>query len=169
MSWSVGAPVGELAACGRERTASRSGQTDRVVRVGAAGPPQGSLDDPGRVATDTGSRSPLGYLDATGEPLAGLLRPGNAGSGTAADYVAALSDSLAQPPVDAHEHEVICRSDSAGASHAFLDACRERHVRFVIGHPLTAEVASTVLAAPPSAWVPAISADVEGWSVRKTW
>ncbi len=101
----------------------------------------------------------MSYLDATGEPLAGLLRPGNAGSGTAADYVAVLSDSLVQLPVDAREQEVICRSDSAGCSHAFLDACRERHVRFVVGHPLTSEVASAVLAAPKARWLPAISAD----------
>ena len=101
----------------------------------------------------------MSYLDATGEPLAGLLRPGNAGSGTAADYVRVLEDSLAQLPINPDEHEVICRSDSAGASHVFLDACRERHVRFVIGHPLTTEVASAVLGAAESAWVPAISAD----------
>jgi hypothetical protein len=101
----------------------------------------------------------MSYLDATGEPLAGLLRPGNAGSGTAADYVRVLEDSLAQLPINPDEHEVICRSDSAGASHVFLDACRERHVRFVIGHPLTTEVPSAVLGAAESAWVPAISAD----------
>ncbi len=101
----------------------------------------------------------MSYLDATGEPLAGLLRPGNAGSGTAADYVRVLEDSLAQLPINPDEHEVICRSDSAGASHVFLDACRKRHVRFVIGHPLTTEVASAVLGAAESAWVPAISAD----------
>ncbi len=101
----------------------------------------------------------MSYLDATGEPLAGLLRPGNAGSGTATDYVRVLSDSLAQLPVSPSAHEVICRSDSAGCSHAFLEACRERHVRFVVGHPLTTEVARAVLQAPESRWTLAISAD----------
>jgi hypothetical protein len=101
----------------------------------------------------------MSYLDATGEPLAGLLRPGNAGSGTAADYVTVLAASLAQLPVEPDEHEVICRSDSAGCSHAFLDACRERHVSFAVGHPLTAEVANAVLSTPAARWVPAISAN----------
>jgi hypothetical protein len=33
----------------------------------------------------------MAYLDATGEALAGMLRPGNAGSNTAADHVTVLS------------------------------------------------------------------------------
>jgi DDE family transposase len=79
----------------------------------------------------------MSYLDATGEPLAGKLRPGNAGSGTAADYVEVLDASLAQLPIDPAETEIIARSDSAGCSHDFLEACRQRQVRFCVGHPLT--------------------------------
>ena len=101
----------------------------------------------------------LAYLDATGEPLAGLLRPGNAGSGTAADHVAVLDAALAQLPVDPRTREVIVRTDSAALSHAFLEACRERAVRYVVGHALTAEVAKMVLQVPESRWIPAISAD----------
>ena len=37
----------------------------------------------------------MSYLDATGEPLAALLRAGNAGSGTATDHLRVLDDSLA--------------------------------------------------------------------------
>ena len=55
----------------------------------------------------------LAYLDRTGEPLAALLRPGNAGSGTAADHIAVLDAALAQLPVDPHTAEVIARTDSA--------------------------------------------------------
>jgi len=101
----------------------------------------------------------LAYLDATGEALAGLLRPGNAGSGTAADHVAVLDDALAQLPVGPDAVEVIARADSAGLSHEFLDACRERRVRFVVGHRLTAEVASVLVGVPERAWRPALSAD----------
>jgi hypothetical protein len=101
----------------------------------------------------------LGYLDATGEALAGLLRPGNAGSGTAADHVSVLDDALAQLPVDPRSVEVIARADSAGLSHGFLDACRARHVRFVVGHRLTAELASVLVGMPERAWRPAITAD----------
>jgi hypothetical protein len=56
----------------------------------------------------------LAYLDATGEHLAGLLRPGNAGSGTAQDHLAVLDAALFQLPVDPTLTEVICRTDAAG-------------------------------------------------------
>jgi hypothetical protein len=99
------------------------------------------------------------YLDATGEALAGLLRPGNAGSGTAVDHISVLDDALAQLPIDPANTEVIVRADSAGCSHDFLDACRQRRVRFVIGHALTAEIAQVLVGLPERAWQPAISAD----------
>jgi hypothetical protein len=101
----------------------------------------------------------LSYLDATGEPLAGLLRPGNAGSGTAADYIVVLEASLAQLPVRPEGKEIIVRSDSAGCSHDFLDACQARNVRFCVGHALTETMAQAVISLPPRAWTPATTAD----------
>jgi hypothetical protein len=101
----------------------------------------------------------VAYLDRSGEPLAGLLRPGNAGSGTAADHIAVLDLALAQLPVDPHTTEVIVRTDSAALSHDFLEACRERACRFVVGHALTADLARIVLQVPESRWIPALSAD----------
>ena len=101
----------------------------------------------------------MAYLDATGEALAGLLRPGNAGSGTASDHVEILDAALYQLPVDPADTEVIARADTAGCSHGFLDACRERGVRFVVGHSLTAEIAGVVLDVPERHWVPAITVD----------
>lgn len=101
----------------------------------------------------------MAYLDATGEPLAGLLRPGNAGSGTAADHVTVLDDALFQLPVDPHETEVIARADTAGCSYGFLDACVDRGVRFIVGHRLTADIAQILIQTPASAWQTAISAD----------
>jgi Transposase DDE domain group 1 len=105
----------------------------------------------------------LAYLDATGEALAGVLRPGNAGSGTATDHVSVLADALDQLPVDPTETEVIVRADTAGWSHDFVNECRRRHVRFVIGHQLTVEVASVLVNLPQRAWRPAISADGSDW------
>jgi hypothetical protein len=105
----------------------------------------------------------LAYLDATGEALAGVLRPGNAGSGTAIDHVAVLGDALTQLPIDPTAVEVTVRADSAGWSHDFVDACRERNVRFVIGHQLTIEIASVLVDLPEAAWQPAISADGANW------
>ena len=105
----------------------------------------------------------LAYLDATGEALAGVLRPGNAGSGTASDHVRVLADALGQLPIDPAEREVIVRADSAGWSHGFVNECRQRHVRFVIGHQLTVEIASVLVNLPKRAWQPAISADGSDW------
>ena len=104
----------------------------------------------------------MAYLDATGEALAGLLRPGNAGSGTAQDHVTVLDDALAQLPIDPAEVEVIARSDTGGLSHDFVDTCRDRHVRFVVGHPLTGEIAQAIVELPTREWFAAITADGTG-------
>jgi DDE family transposase len=107
----------------------------------------------------------MAYLDATGEALAAKLRPGNAGSGTAADHVEVLDAALAQLPVSPGDHEIVARADSAGCSHEFLDACRARGVRFCVGHPLTEKMAVAVLNVAERDWLPAITAD--GSDVRE--
>jgi hypothetical protein len=101
----------------------------------------------------------LAFLDATGEPLAARLRPGNAAPGNADDHVLVLDDALAQLPVDPKRCEVIARTDSAGCSHKFTEACQERGVRFIVGHPLSADVAAVVTKIPKKRWQQAISAD----------
>jgi hypothetical protein len=101
----------------------------------------------------------LAYLDATGEALAGILRPGNAGSNTAADHVALLDAALAQLPVDSTQRQVIARTDSAALTHGFIDACRERHVQFAVGHDLTAPIRTACLSVPKRRWRSAITAD----------
>ncbi len=88
-----------------------------------------------------------------------MLRPGNAGSGTATDHNRVLADALDQLPLDPAETEVIVRTDSAGWSHGFVNECRARHVRFVIGHQLSADIAAVLVGMPKRAWQPAISAD----------
>jgi hypothetical protein len=72
-----------------------------------------------------------------------------------------LDDALAQLPVDAER--VIVRTDSAGCSHAFLEACRDRRVRVVVGHPLTVDLANVLVGLPETVWQPAISADGTDW------
>ena len=104
----------------------------------------------------------LAYLDATGEALAGVLRPGNAGLGTASDHVAVLDDALAQLPID-DPSEVIVRADSAGWSHGFAEHCRTRRVSFVIGHRLTIDIAKVLVDIPKRAWTPAITANGSDW------
>ena len=82
----------------------------------------------------------LAYLDATGEALAGVLRPVTPVR-DGHDHVRVLADALGQLPIDPAEREVIAQADSAGWSHGFVNECRQRHVRFVIGHQLTVEIA----------------------------
>jgi hypothetical protein len=103
-----------------------------------------------------GSYPGLAFLDATGEALAGLLRQGNAGSGTAADHIAVLGDALAQLPVD--PEEVIARTDTAVLARV-PRRLPGRGVRFVVGHQLSDQIAQVLVALPGCRWAPALTAD----------
>ncbi len=68
----------------------------------------------------------LCFLDATGEALAGMLRPGNAGSNTAADHVTVRDHALRQiPEAHCYGSPSLIRSDSAGSSEAALGRLTE--------------------------------------------
>lgn len=104
----------------------------------------------------------LCYLDNTNEPLAGMFRPGNAGSDSAADHIVVLDEALAQIPSPCRERQpILARSDSAGGSHAFVDALRERGLRFTVGFQMGETVREAILGTPESAWVPALDQDGE--------
>src|SRR5829696_5517710 len=63
--------------------------------------------------------------DGTGEPLAAVLRPGNAAANTAADQVEVVDLALAQLPRQARQQQpILVRADSAGATHQFIDHLR---------------------------------------------
>ena len=69
---------------------------------------------------------PLGcWLDETGEALAAILRPGNAGSNTAADHFTVLGLALAQLPAEDLHREILVRTDIGGETHAFTADCRD--------------------------------------------
>jgi Transposase DDE domain group 1 len=98
--------------------------------------------------------------------LAGLLRPGNAGSNTAADHVKVLDMALAQVPDSARPRpgdpgspRVLARSDSAGATHLFAEACRKRGVEFSFGFPVDERIQNIVDLIPDQCWHPAIEED----------
>jgi hypothetical protein len=101
----------------------------------------------------------VAYLDETGEALAGLLRPGRAGSNDAADHLEILDRALAQLPVAPSAVEMLVRTDTAGATHGFVDGCRARDVRFSIGLPVDQRVRDALLLAQEEDWVPAIETD----------
>jgi len=101
----------------------------------------------------------LCYLEGSDAALDGVLRPGNAGSNTGADQVAAIEAGLEQLPPDSLEGEVLVRGDSAACVHAVVDFCREGAIRFSVGHDITAPVREAIAAVPDSAWEGAISQD----------
>jgi hypothetical protein len=104
---------------------------------------------------------PLGaYADETREAFAMLLRPGNAGSNTAADHLTVIDLALAQIPAAQIEHlEILVRADSAGATHETADHCHEGNLRFSFGYELTETVRAAILETPQDAWVPALDRD----------
>ena len=76
------------------------------------------------------------YLDETGEALAAILRPGNAGSNTAADHFTVLALALEQLPAEDIDREILVRTDTGGATHAFTADCHDAGIRFSVGYEL---------------------------------
>ncbi|MGH3180444.1 MAG: IS1380 family transposase, partial [Streptosporangiaceae bacterium] len=107
------------------------------------------------------------YLDATHEALASVLRPGNAGANSAADHIAVLELALAQLPVrplgedPVSGVDMLVRADSAGASHAFVNALRARGIEFSIGFEIRENVRTAILELPEWAWTEAITSECE--------
>jgi DDE family transposase len=125
----------------------------------------------------------LAYLDrgeAPGEPLAGLLRPGNAAPGAADDLIELVDLALEQVPAAAADQPILIRSDSAGASTRLAWHLREREVTFSLGMQIDAHVRQAILAQPERAWTPAVGPDgqprngaevceLTGWIDLHTW
>ena len=105
----------------------------------------------------------LAYLDrgaAPGEPLAGLLRPGNAAPGATDDLVELVDLARAQLPAAARTtRPVLVRSDSAGGSSKLAWHLRERGIGFTLGMQIDAHVREAILAQPEQAWTPAVEPD----------
>ncbi len=94
--------------------------------------------------------------DGNGEPLAIVLRPGNAGSNTAADHIEAARLALAQLPRQVRR-KVLVRADSGGGTHEFLQwlTAKSRRLHYSIGMTITEDMQEAVLNVPASAWTPA--------------
>ncbi|MDJ0460552.1 IS1380 family transposase [Streptomyces sp. H27-C3] len=100
----------------------------------------------------------------SGEPVAGLLRPGNAGSNTAADHIEATQLALAQLPKSYRRgRQTLIRTDSGGGTHEFVAwlAQRGRWLSYSVGMTITDAIHTAVLAVPASAWTPAVEPDGE--------
>ncbi len=107
----------------------------------------------------------LAFCDNTNEALTGMLRPGNAGSNTAADHVTVINAALAQIPAEhRHGYPILFRFDGAGASKAllaYLRGLREQdvHSEFSVGWALGAREHAAIAALPGSAGTPAVDVD----------
>lgn len=100
----------------------------------------------------------------TGEPVAALLRPRNAGSNTAADHITITQLALAQLPKRYRRgRQTLIRTDSAGGTHAFVSwlAKRGRWLSYSVGMTVTEAIHEHVLKVPASAWTPAVETDGE--------
>ena len=100
-----------------------------------------------------------------GEPVAELLRPGKAGSNTAADHVVVLDAALAQLPAVLRARDetgrvpVLVRTDAAGATKDFAAHLHAQGVEFSVGASFAHLDVHTALAAlPAAAWTPAYQA-----------
>jgi Transposase DDE domain group 1 len=170
-AWAVGGdPDMELLIIDADATLVLA-QTD--AKEGAAGTYKGSF----------GFAPLLAYLDrgpAPGEPLAGILRPGNAAPGATDDLIALVDLALAQLPSSATDQPVLVRSDSAAASTRLAWHLREQGVGFSVGLQVDAHVREAILAQPEVAWTPAVEPDgqvrdgaeaceLTGWVDLHTW
>ncbi|MEV7994464.1 IS1380 family transposase [Streptomyces sp. NPDC086077] len=93
------------------------------------------------------------------EPVAGLLRPGNAGSNTAADHIEAAQRALTQLPKKYRRgRRTPIRTDSGGGTHEFVAwlAQRGRWLSYSVGMTITDAIHHVVLKVPPAAWTAAV-------------
>ncbi len=82
----------------------------------------------------------------------GLLRPGRAGSNTAADHIETTRLALAQLPRKFRRgRRTLIRTDSAGGTHKFLDSltARGRWLSYSVGMTITDQIHQAVLQVPP--------------------
>ncbi|MFI2207792.1 IS1380 family transposase [Streptomyces sp. NPDC020192] len=108
----------------------------------------------------------MGFVDhgrgRSGEPVVGLLRPGNAGSNTAADHIEATRLALAHLPKRLRRgRQTLIRTDSGGGTHEFVAwlAQRGRWLSYSVGMTITDAIHQAVLKVPASAWTPAVEPD----------
>jgi hypothetical protein len=98
--------------------------------------------------------------EGNGEPLAILLRSGNAGSNTAADHIETTRLALAQLPLRLRRG-VLVRTDSGGGAHGFLAwlTAKSRRLRYSVGMTITEDMQAAILNVPADGWAPAYDGD----------
>jgi hypothetical protein len=104
------------------------------------------------------------WCDNTDESLAVELRPGNAGSNTAADHIAMVDAAVAQIP-GKYRRKMLFTCDGAGSTHALVEhvsrinARRGFQVHYSAGFDFDERIRAVLPRLPETAWTPALDAD----------
>ena len=92
------------------------------------------------------------------------LRPGNAGSNTAADHIALAGAAIAQVP-GRYRRKMLFTCDGAGSTHDLVDhisglnARRGCQARYSVGFDFDERIRDVLPRLPETAWTPALDAD----------
>jgi Transposase DDE domain group 1 len=103
------------------------------------------------------------WCDNTDESLVVKLRPGRAGSNTAADHIEVLTEAIAQIPAP-HRRRMLITCDGAGSTHALvahisaLNTQPGYQVHYSVGFDFDERVRAVIGTVPATAWVPALDA-----------
>jgi len=113
------------------------------------------------------------FLDASGEALAGTLRPGNATANSGADQLGVVDLAIDQLPSEYRRghrpgddastvaHRIVVRADSAGAVASFVTALVERNIEFSVYARVNNALHQAISAVAEDAWTPATDGDGE--------
>jgi hypothetical protein len=167
-------PAGAVAAIGSARAAAREQVWQRRCPVSATGQVVVDLDatlvaahSEKEQAAPTfkrgfGFHPILAFVDhaeaATGEPLAALLRPGNANANNAEDQIQVLDAALAQLPEDAR-NRVLVRGDAGSGVKAFVAHVVDLGLEFSVGMNIRGPILHALELLPEQAWRRAVDAD----------
>jgi hypothetical protein len=105
----------------------------------------------------------LAWCDNTGELLAVIARPGNAGSNTAADHIAIIDAAIAAIPAK-WRHNLLITIDGAGSSHSVVEHIEKLNTRlgfsvgYSVGFDLNERVRVAIGAMPETGWEAALDA-----------
>jgi len=111
------------------------------------------------------------WCDTTSEPLAAMLRPGNAAPNDTDDHLELLEQTVRAVPLEyalGHEegddpalvvHPILVRADSAGATHRFVASLSDANFSYSIGFPISGSVRDALLLAQEEGWVRATELD----------
>ena len=108
------------------------------------------------------------WCDNTNEPLAAMLRPGNASPSDTDDHLELLEQAVRALPYEyalGHEegddpslvvHSILVRVDAAGAAHRLVQSLSDANFDYSIGFPISGSVRDGLMLAQEEDWVAAI-------------